>query len=73
MIAAAAYGWRRGDPRILLIGWDSDSNGCGYSNTTKDYPYLYWPQSPSTDMVAQINAGNFSDVISILSNGVCVS
>jgi len=43
MLAIAGYGFSIGDPRLLLIGWDSDLNGCGYSEATKDYPYLYWP------------------------------
>jgi len=60
MIAAAAYGWQFGDPRILVIGWDSDSNGCGYSNTTLNYPYLYWPQQPTAKLLAQLKAGDYS-------------
>ena len=51
MIAAAAYGWAKGDPRMLLIGWDSDQNGCGYSNSTIDFPYLYFPVPPSTNVM----------------------
>lgn len=41
--ACAAWGWINGDPNRLLIGWDSDQNGCGFSEATKDYPYLYFP------------------------------
>lgn len=43
MTATAAYGFARGDPRLLITGWDADARGCGYSAETKDYPYLYWP------------------------------
>jgi hypothetical protein len=43
MAATGAYGFAKGNPQLLLTGWDADSNGCGYSNATKDYPYLYWP------------------------------
>jgi hypothetical protein len=37
MLAAAVYGWAKGNPDMMLIGWDSDKNGCGYSEVTKDY------------------------------------
>ena len=50
-LACAVYGWYMGDPRQLLIGWDSDGNGCGYSEATESYPYLYWPQAPDTAVV----------------------
>jgi len=49
MIACAIYGWVKGTPKILFLGWDSDQRGCGYSNSTKDYPYLYWPQAPDSN------------------------
>ena len=61
LLVLCCYAWAKGDPSQLLIGWDSDGNGCGYSQTTKDYPYLYWPEAPS----AAAGAG-------ILKNGVCV-
>ena len=47
MIGASFYGWTKGDPRLLLLGWDSDQQGCGYSESTADYKYLYFPESPS--------------------------
>merc|ERR1712038_1613846 len=28
---ASAYGWQNGNPKLLLLGWDSDGRGCGYS------------------------------------------
>lgn len=43
MFAAAIYGWSSGKPDQLLIGWDSDQRGCGYSKGTEDYNFLYWP------------------------------
>lgn len=43
MAATAAYGFAKGDPKLLMTGWDADARGCGYSEATKDYPYLYWP------------------------------
>ena len=61
-----------GDPRLLLIGWDSDQQGCGYSPLTEDYPYLYFPQMPSEETITDISVGNYSDVIALLNNGVCV-
>lgn len=44
--AASVYGWKFGDPKKLLIGWDSDGNGCGFSDKTLDYPALYWAKPP---------------------------
>jgi hypothetical protein len=52
MIAAAVYGWYFGKPKQLVIGWDTDRNGCGYSNATIDFPYLYWPVPPTSTQVA---------------------
>ena len=43
MVATAAYGFAKGDPKLLMTGWDADGRGCGFSEATKDYPYLYWP------------------------------
>ena len=42
MAAAAAYGFAKGNPKLLLTSWDADGKGCGYSPETKDYPYLYF-------------------------------
>ncbi len=49
MLAASIYGWVRGDPKKLLLGWDSDLNGCGYSPNALAYPYLYFPAMPNTE------------------------
>lgn len=61
-----------GDPNNLLIGWDSDQNGCGFSEATKDYPYLYFPQSPSMDQIERISNGDLRDIITLLKSGACV-
>ena len=50
-VAASAYGWFNGDPKKLLIAWDSDGNGCGFSSATKDYEKLYWAEPPSVDVI----------------------
>ena len=58
MVGTAAYGFLNGDPYLLLTPWDQDGkvkfynccnvnilfigNGCGYTNATIDYPYIYW-------------------------------
>jgi len=47
-VVAVVYGFVGGQPRNMLIGWDADGNGCGYSPLTKDYPFIYWPQAPNT-------------------------
>ena len=53
------YGFTKGNPELLTIGWDNEQNGCGHSEATKDYPYLYWPQSPSTSVIEEIQEGDF--------------
>lgn len=72
MFAAAIYGWSSGKPDQLLIGWDSDQNGCGFSTATKDYPYLYWPQMPDENMIKQIEDGDYAEVTKLLNYGTCV-
>jgi hypothetical protein len=69
---ASAYGWSNGDPSKLTIGWDSDKNGCGWSDATKDYPYLYWPASPVEGLKPAIEAFDFDKIIELLNYGVCV-
>lgn len=63
MICASVYGWIYGNPEYLTIGWDADRNGCGYSEATIDYPYLYFPQSPSAKDLESINAGEYGDLV----------
>lgn len=70
--AASAYGWMNGDPSKLLIGWDSDRNGCGYSESVKDYPYLYWPEEPAAGIKDAIESLSVDKAISLLNGGVCV-
>ena len=71
--AASAYGWFNGDPRKLLIGWDSDGNGCGYSDKTKDYGHLYWAQPPNVDdLMSAVKDFNVDEAMGILSTGTCV-
>lgn len=43
MVGTAGYGLLYGDPYLLITTWDADENGCGYNETTKDYPFLYFP------------------------------
>ena len=70
--AASAYGWQEGEPALLLLGWDSDRNGCGYSEATKDYKYLYWPEPPSLDLLEAIKELSVSKALEMLNYGVCV-
>ena len=56
----------KGDPKLLLLGWDSDRRGCGYSEGVKDYPYLYWPEPPSFDplkIAEDLSLGPFFDTL----------
>ena len=71
-VACAAYGVSAGDPRKLLIGWDSDGNGCGYSEATKDYPVLYWSEPPGADMVEAVKSFDYDKVLELLNTGTCV-
>ena len=70
--AATAYGLSAGDPKKLLIGWDSDGNGCGYSEATKDYPVLFWAEPPGTEMVEAVKTFDYEKVLKLLNTGVCV-
>lgn len=70
--AATAYGLANGDPKKLLIGWDSEKHGCGYSVETIDYPRLYWSQPPTADMVEAITNFDFDVVLKLLNTGTCV-
>ncbi len=72
MLVVAGYGFYLGNPLMLLIGWDSDQNGCGYSPDTLDYGMLYFPQMPSTQVVEDLQNGNYSSSLQMLSYGVCV-
>lgn len=71
-IGASAYGWKYGEPRKLLIGWDSDGNGCGYSTKTLDYPYLYWPKNPGVELFDAIKSLDIDGAIGLLKFGTCV-
>ena len=71
-VAASAYGWMNGDPSRLLIGWDSDSNGCGFSEATLDYPYLYWPSNPAAELAEAVEELNIDKALALLNGGVCV-
>lgn len=70
--AASAYGWKQGDPRKLLIGWDYDGNGCGFSEATKDYPHLYWSEPPTSALFDAIQAMDLDKALDILKTGTCV-
>jgi hypothetical protein len=72
MLVVAGYGFVLGNPAMILIGWDSDQNGCGLSPDTIDYPMLYWPQRPPTDVIADLQKGDYSTALTILNYGVCV-
>lgn len=72
LLIVSIYGWAVGDPGQLLIGWDSDRNGCGHSEATKDYPYLYWPQMPKDELIEKIETSQEVDKTALLANGVCV-
>jgi len=47
---------------MLLIGWDSDQNGCGYSPETKDYKFLYWADLPDASMIKSVTDGDAKNI-----------
>jgi hypothetical protein len=58
----------------LLTTWDADGNGCGYNETTKDYPYLYYPViDPASLAAADPTADPTGAVSQVLAFGICVS
>lgn len=64
------YGLQRGDPYLLLTTWDYDGYGCGYNESTKLYPYLYYPV---VDVQAVSPSAAPADAArQILSFGTCV-
>ena len=72
-VGASAYGWFNGDPKKLLVPWDSDGNGCGYQDHVKDYPNLYWAEPPSIELLTEAATTlNFEKALGILSTGICV-
>lgn len=72
--AASAYGWFNGDPRKLLIGWDTDGRGCGFTPEVENYPYLYWATPPSGDAIQEaVKTMNVEKALGLLNTGVCVS
>jgi len=54
MTVSAGYGFILGNPNKIMIGWDSDANGCGYSTETQAYKMLYWPAFPSAEIVSAL-------------------
>ena len=54
MIAVFAFSFSLGEPRMIVRGWDSDGMGCGYNETTKDYPALYWSELPTQSVIADV-------------------
>jgi choline transporter-like protein 2/4/5 len=43
MAAVTGYVMLYGNPQLLLSTFDGDGNGFGLNDTTKNYPYLYFP------------------------------
>jgi hypothetical protein len=73
LVGTAGYGYLYGDPKLLLTTWDADGNGCGYNETTLDYPYLYYPiVDPKSLAKADPSADPAGAVSQVLAFGVCV-
>lgn len=52
MCGLSIYGYMNGDPMLLLTTWDYDKNGCGYNQSTIDYPYLFFVAPDVSNMTA---------------------
>lgn len=72
MTVSAGYGFYFGNPNNIMIGWDSDGNGCGFNQTTKSFPMLYWPASPGVEVVTSLQKGDMSKLFALFNSGVCV-
>jgi hypothetical protein len=68
MFATAAYGYRFGDPKKLVMPFDSDGNLCSSGNLT-NYPYIYWPEITAS-LVTNLSSVSFST--DLLSSTACV-
>ena len=55
-----------------MIGWDSDGNGCGYSEATKDYGHLYWAEPPGNKLFDAIKNLDVDAALDLLNTGSCV-
>jgi len=69
MFATAAYGYKFGDPKLLVTPFDTDGNLCGSGNTSA-YTYLYWPDLTSS--LLSFNTTSLSINSAILGKTVCV-
>lgn len=78
LAGVAGYAFTNGDPYKLTTTWDYDKNGCGFSNATKDYPYLYFPAidiQAAGNTAKEINSGQLkiSSLSDTLQYSTCVS
>ena len=70
MVYIGRFGYLNGDYTLLLTTFDADGLGCGWNETTKDYPYVYWP---IVDLeAAQSLDPEFTDIMNILGRSTCV-
>ena len=81
MVAVFVYGLQYGKLENITIGWDGDQNGCGYNETTKEYPFLYFPSAPEDLSILDNLEGESNydkakrvqkEMMKLLSVGVCV-
>lgn len=67
----AVYGMQRGDPDKLWSGWSADGTNCGYDGN-QAYPFLYWPNVISKEMVTEAKKGEFGLITEYFKAGTCV-
>lgn len=71
MVGTSGYGFMYGDPYLLLTTWDANGNGCGFSNQTKDYPFLYFP-TIDFEAAQKADPNNVNSFTEVLKFSTCV-
>ena len=71
MVGTSGYGFMYGDPYLLLTTWDANGNGCGFSNKTEDYPFLYFP-TIDFEAAKKADPNNVNSFTEVLKFSTCV-
>ena len=66
MVGIAGYGVTTGNPVLLITPFDKDGNGCGMNETTKEYPFLYFPTIDYKAAQKASNGGSIKSAADIL-------
>lgn len=47
---------KKGQPEVLVRGIDSDGNICGFNESVRDYPYLYYMVQAEVEVTVNPNS-----------------